>query len=114
MRGARRWLALVLAGAALPLVLWRSDPPPRNTDARVTVTQLALPENACLDPAGTPCAEAAWALSSDHSDFGGYSALVPDGPDRFLAYSDRGAVLALPRPDRELSLIHISEPTRPY
>ena len=97
---ARRWLALILALAIVPGTLWRSQPPERDTNGAVTVKRLALPAEPCLDPAATLCAEAAWALSSRHSDFGGYSALVADGPDRFLAFSDRGAVLSLPRPGR--------------
>lgn len=44
-----------------------------------------------------------WQLISNWEGFGGYSALLVDGPGRFLAISDTGHVLGFARPDRPWS-----------
>lgn len=42
--------------------------------------------------------EAAWRMESTHEDFGSYSALVPLGQGRLLAFSDRGFMLRFSPP----------------
>ena len=89
--------ALILAAALAPGLWWRGSVPERVETVQLDVTRLAVDEPSCLDPAGDLCREAAWVLTSPHSDFGGYSALVSQ-PGRLQAFSDRGAGLSFATP----------------
>src|SRR5262245_2576342 len=51
--------------------------------------------------------EGAWQLTSPHSRFGGYSALVPLGGGELLALGDRGYFLRFAAPDTSPRKIEI-------
>ncbi len=48
--------------------------------------------------------ESAWVLTSGNDHFGGYSALLEQDGDNFLAASDAGRLMYLPRPDRSAQM----------
>lgn len=88
---ARRLLLVLLVLALAPGLWLRSPVPPADPRPRLAVTGLALPAGCCA--AGPVRLTGAWQLSSGHGSFGGYSALVWQGPGRLLAFSDRGTSL---------------------
>lgn len=102
MRGVTRrrvWPAIVLALAALPGQCIRSAPPPKVETVSLTLTALPIPADAAIARAGAEIAlEAAWELSSPHSDFGGLSGLALGKDGRLVAVSDMGLRIAFARP----------------
>lgn len=87
-----RWLLLVVVMVGLaPGTFWRTKTGLRSDTAVVTVTPLS--ERAGVSGALT--LTGAWELESAHGWFGGFSALVADGPNGLIAGSDRGWLLDL-------------------
>lgn len=91
----RRVLAVLVAVGLAPGTFVRTTPDPPDYTAPVRVEQLAV-ERVRTGPLTL---EGAWQLSSENDHFGGYSALVLREPDMFLAASDAGRLMHLPRPD---------------
>ena len=92
----RRLLALTIA-LGLGLATWlRSTPPPPDDRPNLAVERLALDPSCCR--LGPLRLEATWQLTSRHSAFGGYSALLTEPNGRLLAFSDRGYFLAFAKP----------------
>ena len=85
----RRTAAILLAFALAPGLWWRTDLPPEDHDAPVTIERLA----GVAEQGGTLAWEAGWVLDSRRPRFGGYSALVSLGPSGLLAASDGGQLL---------------------
>lgn len=97
----RRWRRIVplalLCVLLTPGTWWREQDPAPGTPATLTIT--ALRQEQPRDwPAGLSLVNG-WVLSSDHPDFGGYSALVPLPDGMMLAWSDRRDFLLFRRPD---------------
>lgn len=96
-----RWLflALVIVGLA-PGTFVRTTTGVRSDPAVVTV----IPVSERDGVTGALTLTGAWELQSTHGWFGGFSALVADGPDSLIAGTDRGWLLhldlvgAAPRP----------------
>ncbi len=91
-------LGLVAAGLA-PGTWLRSVPPPRDFSQQLTIRKLDVPRVRLSGTEGAgratnaPLLDAAWQLTSPNSQFGSYSALLLLPAGRFLAASDRGALL---------------------
>jgi hypothetical protein len=108
-----RRLLIVLLMLGLAPVLWLREPAAPKNDAQ-TVTAAALPLPGTRSGLGPFFLTGAWHLTSQNSDFGGYSGLVRPGPGRFSAFSDNGVRLDLPMPgqpgavriDRLLPKVH--------
>lgn len=93
----RRVLALLIA-LGLGLATWlRSTPLPSDDRPNLTLERLTLDPTCCR--LGPLRLEAAWQLTSRHSAFGGYSALLTEPQGRLLAFSDRGYYLEVSKPD---------------
>lgn len=92
-------VAFALALGLSPGLLWRSDPPPPDYTSTLRVTPVDLPKNVArqLAPDG-PVITGAWRLTSRHSWFGSYSALVDPGNGSFLTFSDDGSYLRFAMP----------------
>ena len=96
MRSRKRLLAaLALALVCLPGNLLKSDPP-TGFPEDVAITRLS---GAAKTDSAAWRVEGIWKLSSQHADFGGFSALIPLGEDRLRAFSDRGNRLTFGNPD---------------
>ncbi|MCB2061067.1 MAG: esterase-like activity of phytase family protein [Novosphingobium sp.] len=96
----RRILALLILVAALAPGTWLREalrPPSYTLDLRFVPVPLP-PETELARHLGPFHLEAAWELESSHEDFGSYSALVPLGDGRLLAFSDRGFMLRFSPP----------------
>lgn len=91
----KRGIALILLSAGLLVPIWVRSPIPDTKPATtLTFRREALPAPQRLADAIAPFRlEEAWQLQSPSA--GGYSALVPLGPRRFLALSDDGRWLWL-------------------
>lgn len=96
MRPTRLLLTALLAGALAPGTWLRTPEPPRDFRRLVAIDALAF------SPARVGSFElvAAWQLTGDRVQFGGFSALVALDDERFLAGSDTGRRLLFARPDR--------------
>ncbi|MEY4056455.1 MAG: hypothetical protein RL519_1790 [Pseudomonadota bacterium] len=91
----RRLLSVLLVLGLAPAV-WLQEPPPRpNSSQSLHAEVLELPANPRLGPFRLT---GAWHLTSPNSDFGGYSALLSNGPGRLVTFSDMGVRLDLPMP----------------
>ncbi|MFM7377256.1 MAG: esterase-like activity of phytase family protein, partial [Erythrobacter sp.] len=90
----RRWRLALVAGVALALApgtFLRTPIGSRSDRAEVTVTP--RPERTGVS--GDLALTGVWELSSRHSWFGGFSALVADGGQALVAGTDRGFLLDL-------------------
>lgn len=95
-------LASLVALCLAPGTFLRADIPPKDYTSPVSIRAIEVKPHR----AGALVLENAWELSSANDHFGGYSALVEWRGDNFLAASDSGRLMVLPRPDRS------SEPPR--
>ncbi len=96
MRRTRLLSAILLTAALAPGLWWRSPEPPRDFQRSVTIRPLAITPGR----SGPFTLSAAWELTGDRLEFGGFSALVARDDRRFLAGSDTGRRLQFERPDR--------------
>ena len=96
----RRILALLILVVALVPGTWLRETLPQASYAMHLRFVLApLPPPGELERYLGPFElEAAWRLESPHQDFGSYSALVPLGDGRLLAFSDRAFMLRFSPP----------------
>lgn len=95
MGAKRRILAVAIALGLAPGTLVRTDVT-YDYDGPVEITQLdfAPATSGPLELAGV------WQLTSENAHFGGYSGIVSQPDDSFLAISDQGRLLQFERPDR--------------
>lgn len=102
-RPGRIVLAALLALGLAPGIVWRSPPPVFDSSQRISYVRLPIPEGdaARIGGPGNPVMTGAWRLESPNSQFGSYSALLPEGEDAFLAFSDQGGFLRAPLPGRQ-------------
>lgn len=91
----RKLLACMVALGMAPGTFVRSEPPPRDYTSPVIVTKLETGEVS----SGPLTLEDAWVLESENDHFGGYSALIAWREGEFLAATDAGRLMRLPRPD---------------
>ena len=96
MRPKRLVLALLVATALVPGTMLRSPEPPRDYKHLATFAALAIRPV----QSGPFTLAAAWEMTGDRLQFGGWSALVRLDDQRFLAGSDGGRRLVFERPDR--------------
>ncbi len=96
----RRTIRLVLLAVTMlaltPGTFVRETPPPPDFVSPVEIGKLRIDRLRT----GPLTLESAWVLSSRNDRFGGYSALLAQKGDQFLAASDAGRLMYLPRPDR--------------
>ena len=92
----RKTLACIVALGLAPGTFVRSEPAPRDYTSPVSIAPLETGEAS----SGPLTLEGAWVLESKNHYFGGYSALIALYEDEFLAASDNGRLMFLPRPDR--------------
>lgn len=97
----RRFLALALV-LGLGSITWlRSTPLPPDNRPDLMQERLPLEPSCCW--LGPLRLAAVWQLTSRHSAFGGYSALLTEPQGRLLAFSDRGYFLDFSKPDGPVS-----------
>lgn len=96
MRRRRIALLAVAALGLAPGTFVRETPPAPDYRSPVRIAPLSVAplKSGPLTLAG------AWVLTSENDHFGGYSALIDRGDGTFLAASDAGRLMILPRPDR--------------
>lgn len=117
-RAVRRAIALLLLIAALaPGTWWRAERAPPSTSRAYRYDRVALPPATELERhLGAFRLEGAWRMTSPHSAFGSYSALVAShGGQRMIAFSDRGFLLRFAPPDappRPIALARIRSDIR--
>ncbi len=101
-RPLRIFLAVSLALGLAPGIVWRSPPQAPDSSQRIDYVRLPIPEGdaARIGGAGSPVLTGAWRIESPNSQFGSYSALLPEGGDAFLSFSDQGGFLRAPLPGR--------------
>ena len=92
----RRILAVLLTLALTPGLWWQSAPPRHDRAPRLTLAAVPLPDDCCRIPGIR--IERAWHITSNHEDFGGYSALIADGSGSLLAIGDGGQSLRFRKP----------------
>ena len=92
----RKTLALLVALGLAPGTFVRSEPAPPDYTSPVRIERLDVERLR----SGPLVLDGAWELSSENDHFGGYSALVMRPGGEFLAGSDAGRLMHLPRPDR--------------
>ncbi|WP_054531393.1 esterase-like activity of phytase family protein [Erythrobacter sp. SG61-1L] len=99
-RPGRIVLAVLLALGLAPGIVWRSAPPVPDSSQRIAYVRLPIPEGDAARIGGpdSPVMTGAWRIESPNSRFGSYSALLADGKDGFLAFSDQGGFLRAPFP----------------
>jgi len=97
---ARRLILLLFVAAGLAPTTWLYEPPPpriRTLDLEFQALHRPPPGELARQ-LGPFRLERAWRMTSRFSYFGGYSALLPLGGGRLLAFSDRGLRLAFSPP----------------
>jgi len=109
-------LALLLALALSPGLLWRNGRPTPNHSQSLTLAPLAFPKDAHVGGKAGPLLTGAWQLNSPNTGFGSYSALVATGANELLAISDRGQFLRFPMPGAQgkAALGTVLEGSDPY
>jgi hypothetical protein len=106
----RRWLALILLLAVLPVSFLREAPPHRDNADRIAVTALPVPSADVVKPHLGPFRlEGVWQLSSDNAMFGSYSTLQRLNDGRFLTISDRGYAMRFAPPGHSRSPAHMTD-----
>ena len=95
MKGRRLLALAILALALAPGTFLRDPPPGRGLD---DFAIRALPVQTPEDWPGGLTPEGAWQMSSANQRFGGLSAMALESDESFLAWSDRGDLVRLPRP----------------
>lgn len=96
MHVKRLLLAGLVALGLAPGLFVRAQIPPKDFASPVSIRAL----DAAPLRSGPLVLEGAWVLASANDHFGGYSALIEWDADTFLAASDAGRLMFLPRPDR--------------
>ena len=92
----RRVLIVLLILGLAPVIWLRQPVPPQNDAQVVSAALLPLPRNP--GDLGPFRLTGAWHLTSQHSDFGGFSAVVWPAPNRLTMFSDSGVRLDMPMP----------------
>lgn len=96
--GRRRLAALALLALALAPGTWLRTEVVENEDATLAV--VPLPPLDLAASSGAVLRTGLWELDSPNSLFGGYSAMMPLGPNLLRLFSDRGSMLTFAAPGR--------------
>lgn len=108
----RLFLVLLLALAVAPGTWLRDAPVPHSNRQGVTFTPIVLPSESVLKAnLGAFELTGAWRMDGEHSDFGGFSALIWTGAGKFIAFSDKGFALRFSAPgmdQRDTRLVPIT------
>jgi len=104
----RFFLVLLLALAVAPGTWVRDAPVLRSTGHGITFTPIPLPSESVLK-ANLGAFELAgiWRMDGEHSDFGGFSALIQTDPGKFVAFSDKGFALRFSAPGMDQRDTHL-------
>jgi hypothetical protein len=103
-------LVLLLILGLAPPILWYQAAKPVDFRPIVHFTPIALPPKTELSRhLGAFELEAAWAMTSPHSGFGGYSALLPEAGGQLLTISDEARWLRFSPPGTALATPEFGE-----